>query len=133
MPIIKFGNKTPKIDPTALISESAIIIGEVEIGAGCSIWPNTVIRGDRQLIQIGQNTSIQDNTVIHTPARFKAPVRIGRNVTVDHSVVLHGCEIDDNCLIGIHAVILDNAKIESWVIVGAGAIVLEGVIIPPKS
>jgi len=125
--------KTPKIDLTAFISESATIIGDVEISAGSSVWPNAVIRGDIQPIRIGEKTNIQDNAVIHTPAHFEAPVVIGRNVSIGHSAVLHGCEIGDNSLIGIHAVILDKAKIGSWVLVGAGAVVPQNVVIPPRS
>ena len=132
MSIQSFNKKTPKIHSTAYVSEKATIIGDVEIGAGCSVWPNVVIRGDLQPIRIGENTNIQDNTVIHAP-HFDAPVIIGRNVSIGHSVVLHGCTIDDNSLIGIHAVILDNTKIESYVLVGAGAVVPPNKTIPSKS
>jgi carbonic anhydrase/acetyltransferase-like protein (isoleucine patch superfamily) len=135
MPVISFGKKTPKIDPTAFIFQSATIIGDVEIGARSSVWPNAVIRGDLQPIKIGENTSIQDNVVIHAPrhSQLEAPVTVGNNVSLGHSVVLHGCEIADNSLIGIHAVVLDRAKIGSWVLVGAGAVVPPNAIIPPNS
>ena len=130
MSIQAFGNKKPKIDSTAFISEKAMIIGDVEISAGCSIWPNAVIRGDTQPIRIGENTSIQDNAVIHAPFSLETPVLIGRNVSVGHGAILHGCKIDDNCIIGMQSVILDNSKIESWVLIGAGAVVPSNVIIP---
>jgi carbonic anhydrase/acetyltransferase-like protein (isoleucine patch superfamily) len=135
MPIISFGKKIPKIDPTAFIFQSATIIGDVEIGARSSIWPNAVIRGDLQPIKIGENTSVQDNVVIHAPrhSQLEAPVTIGDNVSLGHSVVLHGCEIADNSLIGIHAVVLDRAKIGRWVLVGAGAVVPPNTVIPSKS
>lgn len=133
MPILSFRNKTPRIDPTALISEGATIIGDVEIGAGCSVWPNAVIRGDAHPIKIGENTNIQDNVVIHAPIKTEGSVIIGSNVSVGHSSMLHGCEIGDNCIIGIHAVILDKAKVGSWVLVGAGAVIPTNMVIPSKS
>ncbi len=133
MPIQAFRNKTPKIHPTALIAESATIIGDVEIGAYCSVWPNAVIRGDAHPIRIGNNTNIQDNVVIHAPIKSEGSVSIGENVSVGHNSMLHGCEIGDNCLIGIHAVILDRTRIGNWVLVGAGAIVPANVVIPSKS
>jgi carbonic anhydrase/acetyltransferase-like protein (isoleucine patch superfamily) len=133
MTIQTFGDKTPRIDPTAFISESATIIGDVEIGSGCSVWPNAVIRGDEQPIRIAENSNIQDNVVIHAPSSFEAPVKIGRNVSVGHCAMLHGCIIDDNSLIGIHAVILDKTWISSWVLIGAGAVVPGNMVIPSKS
>lgn len=133
MPIQSFRNKTPKIDPTALIAESATIIGDVEIGANCSVWPNAVIRGDAHPIRIGNNTNIQDNVVIHAPIKTEGLVIIGDNVSVGHNSMLHGCEIGDYCLIGIHAVVLDKAKIKSWVLLGAGAIIPTNMVIPSKS
>ena len=128
-----FGKKRPKIDPTAFVYERAVIIGDVKIDAGCSIWPNAVIRGDVQPIRIGENTNIQDNVVIHTSSDSEAPVIIGKNVSVGHGAILHGCTIGDNCVIGMQSVILDNAKIESWVLIGAGAVVPSNVNIPTKS
>ena len=133
MHIQAFGNKKPRIDPSAFIFESATIIGDVTIGAGSSVWPNAVIRGDAQSISIGMNTNIQDNVVIHTPHQFKASVKVGNNVSIGHNAMLHGCEIGDNSLIGIHAVILDKAKIGDWVLVGAGAIIPSNIEIPKKS
>lgn len=133
MTIQAFRNKIPKVDSTAYIAETATIIGDVEIGARCSVWPNAVIRGDARPIRIGENTNVQDNVVIHTPTELDAPVTIGRNVSIGHSAMLHGCEVDDNSLIGIHAVILDKTKIGSWVIIGAGAVIPANIIIPPNS
>ena len=133
MTIQAFRNKIPKINPTAYIAETATIIGDVEIGGRCSIWPNAVIRGDAHPIRIGENTNVQDNVVIHAPTELDAPVTIGRNVSLGHSAMLHGCEVDDNSLIGIHAVILDKTKIGSWVIIGAGAVIPANIMIPPNS
>lgn len=133
MTVKAFRNKRPKIHPSTFISERAMIIGNVEIDAGSSVWPNAILRGDVHTIKIGANTNVQDNVVIHTPHQYEAPVIVGRNVSIGHSAVLHGCEIGDNSLIGIHAVILDRARIGSWVLVGAGAIVPANIDIPSKS
>lgn len=128
-----FGNKRPRLDATVFVSESAVIIGDVQIEAGCSIWPHAVIRGDVQPIRIGENTNIQDHVVIHTSSGLDAPVIIGNNVSVGHGTILHGCTIGDNCIIGMQSVILDNAKIDSWVLIGAGAVVPSNVTIPTNS
>ncbi len=133
MPILSFNGKAPKIDSSALVFESATVIGDVEIGAGSSVWPGAVIRGDLQPIRIGENTNIQDNAVIHAPSHLEAPVRLGDNVSVGHCAMLHGCEVEDNSLIGIHAVVLDKTRVGSWVLVGAGALVPSNLTIPPKS
>ena len=89
---------TPKIHPTAFVSEVAYIIGDVEIGEGSSIWPGTVIRGDSGKIKIGKFTNIQDNSVVHVTTSI-SPTSIGANVTVGHSAIIHGCTIEDDCLI----------------------------------
>lgn len=133
MPIIAFNGKIPKINPSAVVFETATVIGDVEIGAGSSVWPGAVIRGDSQPIRIGRNTNIQDNAVIHAPSYLEAPVRLGDNVSIGHCAMLHGCEVDDNSLIGIHAVVLDKTKIGSEVLVGAGAVVPSNLTIPPRS
>ena len=133
MTIQAFKGKRPRIDSSALVFDSAMIIGDVEIGPNSSVWPGAVIRGDVQLIKIGENTNIQDNVVIHAPPQIDVPVIIGNNVTIGHSAMLHGCQIDDFSLIGIHAVLLDRVKIGSWVIVGAGSIVTTNTTIPSKS
>jgi len=128
MAIRSFEGKTPKIAASAYVDESAVIIGDVEIGEDSSIWPGAVIRGDIQSIRIGARTSIQDNCVIHVthagpynPKGFG--VTVGDDVTVGHHAVLHGCTISDGCLIGIGSKILDGAVLEENVMLGAGSVV----------
>ena len=129
MNIRKFKDYTPQIGQRVFVDESAVVIGQVEIGDDSSIWPNTTIRGDVNWIKIGANTSIQDGSVLHVthdnPNKHPGgyPLTIGSQVTVGHNVVLHGCTIEDNCLIGIGAIVLDGAHIEKNVFVAAGALV----------
>lgn len=113
------------------IAETAVVIGSVVLGDNASIWYNTVVRGDNDLIVIGDNTNIQDGSILHTDAGIQ--LRIGNNVTVGHKAMLHGCEIGDNTLIGINAVVLNNAKIGRNCIIGANALVPEGKVIPDNS
>ena len=122
----------PTVDPSAFVDESAQVIGDVEIGAESSIWMNVVIRGDVHRIRIGRRTNIQDLTVIHV-MRETHPTVIGNEVTVGHSVVVHGCTIEDRCLIGMGAVLLNGCRIGYESIVAAGTLVPEGTEIPPGS
>jgi gamma-carbonic anhydrase len=115
---------TPEIGDGTYLAEGARIIGDVKIGRHSSIWFNTVLRGDVGPIRIGDETNIQDGSVIHGTYK-KAFATIGNRVTVGHSVVLHGCEIGDLCLIGMGSIIMDNAKIGPRNIVGAGSLVTE--------
>jgi len=132
MSIRPFKQFIPDIGRDVYIDESAQVIGQVEIGADSSIWPNTSIRGDVNWIKIGANTSIQDGSVLHVthdhtnkhPGGY--PLTIGSQVTVGHNVVLHGCTIADNCLIGMGAIILDDAYLEENVFLAAGALVSPG-------
>ena len=127
--IITFKGITPKIHPSAILFDGVKIIGDVEIGANSSIWYNTVIRGDVHYIKIGSGTNIQDLTMLHvTNDRF--PLNIGNNITIGHSVTIHGSTLHDNCLIGIGARILDGSIINSYSLVGAGAVVKEGFEVP---
>ena len=120
---------TPKIHPTAFVSEVAYIIGDVEIGEGSSIWPGTVIRGDSGKIKIGKFTNIQDNSVVHGDAE----VDIGDNVTVGHRVMCHAAVIGDGSLIGNGCVINDGVVVGKNSIVGSGAMVIENMDIPERS
>jgi carbonic anhydrase/acetyltransferase-like protein (isoleucine patch superfamily) len=122
--------KTPQIDPTAFVADTATIVGEVTVGARASIWFGAVLRGDVMHIKIGEDTSIQDNTVIHVTHDLHA-TEVGSQVTVGHSVTLHGCTVGDRCIIGMGAIILDQAVIGDRCIVGAGALVTPGTKIPP--
>lgn len=122
--ILPLLGKTPQIGEGSFVAPSADIIGDVTIGKGCSIWFNTTLRGDVMPIVIGDESNIQDNTVIHGTYK-KCGAVIGNRVTVGHSVILHGCKIGDLCLIGMGAVIMDQAEIPPRSIVGAGSLVTE--------
>lgn len=120
-----FAGQRPNIDPSAFVHASAVVIGDVEIGAESSVWPNVTLRGDDGTIEIGRQSSIQDGTVVHM-TEGRSVTRVGNRVTVGHGVILHGCTVEDDCIIGMGAIILDNALIESGAIVGAGALVPPG-------
>jgi len=131
---------TPRISKDAFIAENAVIIGDVEIGAGTSIWYNCVLRGDVNSITIGENTNIQDGTIIHvnhdrTGGDYREtgggiPTRIGNGVTVGHMALLHACEIEDNAFIGMRSVVMDKAIVETNAMVAAGALVTPGKVVP---
>jgi len=121
----------PQIAESAYIDEAATVIGDVQIGVEASVWPGAVIRGDVNRIRIGARSNVQDGTVVHVthpysdqPAGFA--VQVGNDVTIGHNVTVHGCTIEDRCLIGIGSIILDGAKIQSQVLLGAGSLVPEG-------
>lgn len=122
----------PTVDPTAYVDASAQVIGDVHIGAESSVWMNVVIRGDVNVIRIGARSNIQDGTIVHV-MRDTHPTRVGDEVTVGHAVVLHGCTIDDRCLIGMGAQLLNGAEIGSDSIVAAGTLITEETKIPPRS
>ena len=127
--IRSFNGKTPRIAKSAFVSETAYVIGDVEIGENSSVWPGAVIRGDSASIKIGGNTSIQDNSVLHGDVLME----IGDNVLIGHSVVLHGVKIGSNTLIGNNATILDETHIGNFCIIGAGCLVSQGMEIPDNS
>jgi carbonic anhydrase/acetyltransferase-like protein (isoleucine patch superfamily) len=127
-----FGGVMPRIADSAYIDSSAQVIGDVVIGDRTSVWPNVAIRGDVNHVRIGDETSIQDNCVLHVDHQVY-PCIIGNRVTVGHSVVLHGCVIEDEALIGIGAIILNGARIGRGAVVAAGALVPEGMEIPPAT
>jgi carbonic anhydrase/acetyltransferase-like protein (isoleucine patch superfamily) len=133
-----FKDIIPKIDPSSFIAETAVIIGDVEIGPHSSIWYNTVIRGDVNHIRIGKGTNIQDLSMLHVTHRKDtrdpgAPLIIGDFVTVAHCVTLHGCTIDNGAFIGMQAVVMDKVVVGEESLVGARALVTEGTIIPPRT
>jgi carbonic anhydrase/acetyltransferase-like protein (isoleucine patch superfamily) len=113
------------------VADNAVVLGKVTIGEGASVWFNAVVRGDNDPIVIGPGTNIQDGSVLHADPGF--PLTIGRDCTVGHMVMLHGCEIGDECLIGIGAIVLNGAKIGAQCLIGAGALIPEGKVIPPRS
>lgn len=131
MAIYQLGDISPEIDASAYITDSAKIIGKVKIDANASVWFGTVIRGDNELIHIGENSNLQESCTLHTDLGF--PLSVGKNVTVGHQAMLHGCDIGDGSLIGIQAVILNGAKIGRNCLVGAGALVTEGKEFPDNS
>lgn len=122
----------PRIAASAYIDQSAQVIGDVVVGERSSIWPNVTARGDVNVIRIGEETNIQDNSVLHCDAG-KFPLHIGNRVTVGHMVMLHGCTIGDNTLVGIGSVILNGAKIGRNCLIGAKALITEGKEIPDNS
>jgi len=131
MAIYQLGDASPDIHPSAYITESANVVGKVRIEANASVWVNVTIRGDNELITIGENSNLQEGAVLHTDPGY--PLLIGKNVTVGHQAMLHGCTIGDGALIGIQAVVLNNAKIGKNCLVGAGALVTEGKEFPDNS
>jgi carbonic anhydrase/acetyltransferase-like protein (isoleucine patch superfamily) len=131
MAIYQLGDRVPRIDPSAFVHESATIIGLVEIGRGVNIWPNAVLRGDNEPIVIGDGSNVQECCVLHTDPGF--PLTIGRNVTIGHQAILHGCTVGDGALIGIQAVILNSVVIGRSCLIGACALVTEGKVIPDNS
>lgn len=129
--IKEFEGESPDIDEKAFIAEGGKVIGKVKLNEFSSVWHNAVIRGDVNSIEIGKYSNIQDNSVVHVADDH--PTLIGDFVTVGHGAVIHGCNIEDCCLIGINAVILDGAVVGKGSIVAAGAVVKGGEIIPPHS
>ena len=118
----------PKIDETAFIAESADIVGQVTIEKNANIWYGTVLRADDNYITVGENTNIQDGSIVHISEKF--PTIIGKNVTVGHKSIIHGCEIGDNTLIGMGSIVLDGAKVGEFTLLGAGSLVPPGKEIP---
>lgn len=119
----------PEIDESVFLASGVKIVGDVKIGANSSIWYNTVIRGDVNYVTIGKNTNVQDLSMLHVTFE-KFPLIIGDNVTIGHSVTLHGCILQNNTFIGMGATILDGAIIEKNSMVGAGAVVKQGFVVP---
>jgi gamma-carbonic anhydrase len=122
----------PRIAHSAYVDSSAEIIGDVVVGERSSIWLNVSVRGDVNYIRVGDETSVQDNTVLHVDADLY-PCIVGNRVTIGHRVVLHGCVVEDEVLIGIGAVVLNGAKIGRGAVVAAGALVAEGMEVPPNT
>jgi len=123
-----FDGATPQIGADTFLAETAVVVGDVHIGARSSVWYGTVLRGDVFHIRIGDEVSLQDNTVVHVTSG-RHPTLVGDRVTVGHSVVLHGCTVGDDCIIGMGAVVMDRAVIGKYSIVGAGALVTPGTVI----
>ncbi|WP_043766201.1 gamma carbonic anhydrase family protein [Algiphilus aromaticivorans] len=121
----------PELADDVFVADNATVIGRVRLEAGASVWFNCVLRGDVEALHIGTGSNIQDGSVLHADPGF--PLRVGENVTVGHMVMLHGCSIGDNSLIGIGAIVLNGAKIGRNCIIGAGTLIPEGKEIPDSS
>ena len=129
--IYDFEGHTPKLDPNSWVASNSVIIGKVELKKDSNIWFNVTLRGDVEPITVGEGSNVQDGSVVHSDPG--CPVIIGKNVTIGHLVMLHGCEIADDCLIGIGSTILNKAKIGKNSIIGANALVTENKVIPERS
>lgn len=123
--------RTPRVAASAWVHPAATVIGDVTLGEDVSVWPGTVLRGDRDEIVIGAETNVQDGAVLHCDPGL--PCRIGARVTIGHRAVVHGCTIEDGALIGIGAIVLNGALVGAGSLVAAGAVVGEGQVIPPDS
>ena len=131
MPIYKLGTLTPELDPQSWVAPNAAVIGQVVMKKNASVWWNCTVRGDTDRIIIGENTNIQDGSIVHTNRGIV--VTLGDHVTVGHGVILHGCTIGDRCLIGMGANILNHVQIGRHCIVGAHSLLPEGKVYPERS
>lgn len=131
MTILPYKDKIPQIDPSAYIAPGAVVIGDVVISARTSIWFNAVIRGDVEPIVIGEGSNIQDGTVVHTDPDY--PCNVGKNVTVGHNAILHGCRIEQGVTIGMGATVLTGSAVGESALVAAHALVLEGAEVEPRT
>jgi carbonic anhydrase/acetyltransferase-like protein (isoleucine patch superfamily) len=124
--------RLPRLAPGVYIDESAQVIGDVEIGDESSVWMCTVIRGDVNWIKIGKRSNVQDGTIVHVMTKTH-PTTIGDRVTIGHAAIVHGCTIEDQCLIGMGAILLNGAHVGTGSIVAAGTLLVEGMKVPPRS
>lgn len=131
MAIYQLGEHAPEIDPSAFVADTATLVGRVTLEANASVWFGATLRGDNEPITIGENSNVQEGTVMHTDPGY--PLDIGKNVTVGHQAMLHGCTVGDGSLIGIQAVVLNGARIGKGCLVGASALVTEGKQFPDHS
>jgi carbonic anhydrase/acetyltransferase-like protein (isoleucine patch superfamily) len=129
--LIAFRGIVPTCHESVFVAEGAMVIGDVEIGEESSVWFHTVIRGDIHRIRIGRRTNVQDHCTLHVTR--KDPLSVGSHVTIGHGAVVHGCTVEDLCLIGIGAVVLDGAVIGRGSVIGAGAVVAPGTVVAPHS
>jgi carbonic anhydrase/acetyltransferase-like protein (isoleucine patch superfamily) len=131
MTLYALGQKTPQINEDSWIAPDANVIGDVVVEAGASIWFCSTLRGDNEQILVGAGSNVQENCVFHTDMGY--PMVIGKNCTIGHKVMLHGCEIGDGSLIGMGATVLNGAKIGKGCLIGAGALITENKVIPDGS
>lgn len=131
MTIYKLEEHSPEIADCAYVAAEAVVAGKVKLGKGVNVWPGAVLRGDNELIHLDDGSNAQEGAVFHTDMGF--PLYVGKNVTVGHQAMLHGCTVGDGSLIGIQAVIMNGAVIGAESVVGAGALVTEGKVFAPRS
>lgn len=129
--IAKLGDWTPQVDPTCYVAHNATVIGQVTLARGVSIWFNTVVRGDMAAITIGEETNVQDLTMIHVD--YDTPTVIGSRVVVGHRAIVHGATVGDDCIIGMGAILLNRAWVGGSCIVAAGSVVREDFVVPDGS
>ena len=129
--ILPFEGRTPEVHETAWLAPTAALIGKVRIDADASVWFGAVLRGDIDEIVLGPGANLQDNVVVHT--ELGSPAVIGANVSVGHGAVVHGCTVEDGCLVGMNATVLTGAVVGRDSLIAGGAVVLEGAVIPPRS
>ena len=125
-------DRMPRVASGVFIDDSAQVIGDVEIGDESSVWMGVVIRGDVNWIKIGRRSNVQDGTIVHVMTKTH-PTTIGDNVTIGHGAIVHGCTIEDQCLIGMGAILLNGAHVGTGSIVAAGTLLVEGMKVPPRS
>jgi carbonic anhydrase/acetyltransferase-like protein (isoleucine patch superfamily) len=124
---------TPAIAATAYVDASAQVIGDVHVGEESSIWMNAVVRGDVNVIRIGDRTNIQDGVVVHVMRDPSHPTMLGADITVGHGAIIHGCTIESACLIGMGSILLNGVRVGEGSIVAAGTLLPEGTVVPPRS
>ena len=129
MLLLRHHGVVPRVHPSAFVAPGAHVIGEVDLGVASSVWFNVVLRGDINRIAVGDRTNIQDGSVVHVTHAL--PALIGSDVTVGHLAMIHGCQIEDACLIGMNAILLDGARVGPGALVAAGSVVREGFVVPP--
>ncbi len=131
MPVYALGDRVPRISPEAFVHPDAVVVGDVTIGAGSTVWPGAVLRGDYGRIVVGERTSVQDGTVVHCTAEH--PTVVGDECVVGHLVHLEGCTVEDRCLVGSGSVVLHDAVVRTGALVGAGAVVGNRVEVPSRA
>jgi carbonic anhydrase/acetyltransferase-like protein (isoleucine patch superfamily) len=133
MAIYELDGQAPELpsDGNYFIADTATVIGKIRLLPGASVWFGAVLRGDNEWIEIGENSNVQDNSTCHTDRGF--PLTIGRDCTVGHNVILHGCTLEDGALVGMGSIVMNGARIGRGSIVGAGAVITEGKVFPEHS
>ena len=129
--IVKLQDWSPQIDPTCYVADNAVVIGQVTLARGASVWFNTVVRGDMAPITIGEETNVQDLSMVHVD--YDTPTVIGKRVVVGHRAIIHGATVGDDCIIGMGAILLNRSRVGNNCIVAAGAVVREDFVVPDGS